>query len=466
MITVRSLPTATSFPLEGCSSRLGAGFGTDYAQVLLTSLGAEVTVDAASEPFIDPQRLWAESGAMWLTGCSNEPPLCSPVPVAVCAHGALQALSSLSAKASLPDAGKLLGERAAIAGYGRQGAVAPGGACRLLSTRNGALAVNLPRAEDWELLPAWLEGGRATDWGQLAQALAQRDNTALLASAVSLGLAVAPVDGGSDDTSWFRVAHTGTVDSAQRRMPRVIDLSALWAGPLCGHLFSLLGAEVIKVESWQRPDGARHGPSAFYSLMNAGKASVALDLGSKTGLNQLRALILSADIVIESSRPRALRQMGLWAEELIDTRPGLTWVSITGYGRDGEQGNRVAYGDDAGVGGGLSAALRTAGHGLLFCGDAIADPLTGLHSALAGWASWQAGGGRLLDIALCQVVRHCTRQPLAASAPVERTGNEWQVLIDRIPWPVARPSARGLVGRARALGSDNDRVLGSLAALC
>ena len=63
----------------------------------------------------------------------------------------------------------------------------------------------------------------------------------------------------------------------------VIDLSALWAGPLCGDLLARSGATVVKVESTQRPDGARRGARAFFDLLNGRKRSVGLDLQSRQG---------------------------------------------------------------------------------------------------------------------------------------------------------------------------------------
>jgi hypothetical protein len=103
----------------------------------------------------------------------------------------------------------------------------------------------------------------------------------------------------------------------------VLDLSSLWAGPLCAHLLGLAGARVVKLESASRPDGARAGSAAFFDLLNAGKASVALDLSSRAGRDSLRRLIASSDIVIESARPRALRQLGIEAEALVAEVPGL-----------------------------------------------------------------------------------------------------------------------------------------------
>ena len=91
----------------------------------------------------------------------------------------------------------------------------------------------------------------------------------------------------------------------------------MWAGPLCSHLLQKAGADIIKIESAQRPDGARRGPPAFFQLLNTGKRNLTLDFSSAADLVQLRQLILKADIVIEGSRPRGLRQLGVHAEELI-----------------------------------------------------------------------------------------------------------------------------------------------------
>ena len=158
----------------------------------------------------------------------------------------------------------------------------------------------------------------------------------------------------------------------------VVDLSALWAGPLCGDLLARTGATVVKVESTQRPDGARRGPTEFFDLLNGRKQSVALDFQSHAGVRILHDLVQHADVVIEASRPRALAQFGLDGPDLVRAGGPQVWVSITGHGRDGDAANRVAFGDDAAAAGGL-VVWRD---GIpLFCADAIADPLTGLTAA-------------------------------------------------------------------------------------
>src|SRR5438445_440620 len=76
-----------------------------------------------------------------------------------------------------------------------------------------------------------------------------------------------------------RRAPTG---GARRRIEgaRVVDLSAMWAGPLCASVLGMAGADVIKVEDPRRPDGARFGPPEFFDLLHAGHRSVVLALES------------------------------------------------------------------------------------------------------------------------------------------------------------------------------------------
>ncbi len=390
-----------------------------YADKLLRELGARAIPNQESE--IHPAQRWAESGLMALTGRRDDPPELCPVPLPSCADGALAAFRALTATNLLPgvNGGDLLSERAAITGYKRNGTLSLQGHCQLLATRNGTIGLNLARDDDWALLPAWLHrDGDIIDLQTLADEVQQQTTEALLHQGRLLGLAI--VDATAIPTEvapWFAVAHRNPTTPQQRKPhPRVVDLSSLWAGPLCSHLWQLAGAEVIKVESTQRPDGSRTGSTEFFELLNRGKEFVTLDLHKPAGRQALAELIESADIVLEASRPRALRQMGLIAEDFIDRIPGKTWLSLTGYGRKEPQANWIAYGDDAGVVAGLSAIIHQATGQWLICGDAIADPLTGLHAALAGWASWLSGEGRLIDISLQAVVRHC----IAATAPADQ----------------------------------------------
>ena len=428
-----------------------------------------------------PQLAWARSGAMALTGCADGAPLLAPAPLASAAEAALLALRGLAGSewgGCDLDAAALLGERAANFDYSRRGSIAPGRSCRLLPASDEWLAVNLARESDRALLPAWLESESASgDWEDIQGVIANRRADEVLARARLLGMPVAPVarvvQNIAQRSAWFEVRAKGNVDSEREaKRPIVLDLSSLWAGPLCGHLLRLAGARVIKFESLERPDGARTGPSAFFDLMNAGKESVALDFTTTAGRRSFEALLERVDIVIESARPRALRQLGIVAEEWIERRRGLTWLSITGYGRTEPEANWVAFGDDAGAAAGLCWATAIMNQGEsrdsvtpLFCGDAIADPLTGMHAAVAALASWQSGKSQLFDISLCGVVRHLLEAaPMSElQAAVERDdAGQYCVCASGKTQVVVPARTRTVSVHARALGADTSATLASL----
>lgn len=432
-----------------------------------------------------PDLEWAASGAMSITGRAEGPPELAPAPVATVARGAIAALAGVTEASRVLDADALrvldapalLGERAAIAGQSRRGSTSVGGTCHLLRCANGWIAVNLARPEDVALLPAWLEEGPVEHDVRafVATRVRHRETEDNVARARSLGLPVAPVasSGVTGNASWLRVAVRGdTRADSGGAPPLVIDLSALWAGPLCTHLLALAGARVIKVESSSRPDGARRGPARFFDLMNGDKKSVALDLSTNDGVRILRALVERADIVVESSRPRALRQLGIVAEDIVSGRPGRVWVAITGYGRETPMEDWVAFGDDAAASAGLVVWPEATGGEPAFCGDAVADPLTGMHAALAALAHWHRGEGALLDVSLQRVAAYVASQPVAPpraqvrAQPRKGTTQDWEVAVAERCCIVAPPRARAVTKKARDLGADTRDVLQELVSPC
>ena len=421
-----------------------------YARGLFDELGLSATRMVESDTRPEPE-LWAESGAQYLTGAADGPALPSPAPLAIAARGAWLALAALGAGTLDPDfpAHQLLGERAALLGLERRGPVSPGGACRLLDCADGLLALNLPREDDWRLLPAWLQCDADT-WEAVTQALRERPCEPLAARARLLGLAAAVSRPPGTSGPWYRSHRLSPAVPPPDRPPLVIDLSALWAGPLCAQLLGAMGARVIKVESRSRPDGARAGPAPFFDLLNAGKESVVIDTERPAGREQLRCLLRRADIVIESARPRGLEQLGIRAADIV-SGGARTWLAITGYGREAPMGEWIAYGDDAGVAAGLTALLAQSAGRPVFCGDAIADPLTGLHAALLAWHAWTRGGGVLLDVSLAGTVGRC----IAAGESPQNTRNAPEALP---------PRARAAPGKAAPAGRDTDAVLAEFGA--
>lgn len=276
----------------------------------------------------------------------------------------------------------------------------PSDSCRLLHCSDGRIALNMAREEDWGLLPAWLEIDTViSDWEMLQNFLGSKQAQHLTQRGREIGLAIG-LDQAPECVSSPFNSHRIGQKSTPHETPLVVDLSSLWAGPLAGRLLSTIGNKVIKAESLSRPDGARRGSVEFFQRLNGMKESQMFDLQASQGVKDFKTIISKADIVIEASRPRALRQMGIIAEDLIAARPGKVWLSITAYGRDDPQGSWIGFGDDVAVDAGLSFGKDH------ICGDAIADPLTGISGALAAWKAWQNGGGCLIDLAMRNVVSH------------------------------------------------------------
>ena len=351
----------------------------------------------------------------------------------------------------------LLTERAVLAGvsagelWRRNSPISFGGACWMMHSADGTVAVNLPREDDWELLPALfgmtkseglgseefaiipketlafgtsvaatddkIDAAAIATWNEVVRHIAELPTERLVSSAEELGLAIAEVSSHRgvfqpDDISFPNILTSAPTSdlvalsriSRSRRMlseAKVVDLSVMWAGPLCGDLLARAGAQVVKAESLSRPDGSKRGMPEFYERLNGRKQHLSIKLETLEGRAELRALLREADIVITSCRPRALEQMGI-DPHLAAREDGVIWSAITGYGW--EHGHRVAFGDDAAAAGGLVAfggESPEAGLGRelpCFVGDALADPLTGVAAAVAVMEQWLSESPAFLDI--------------------------------------------------------------------
>ncbi|ORW29906.1 acyl-CoA transferase [Mycobacterium paraense] len=374
---------------------------------------------------------WGSSGLAYLTGLPDGPPDFSRAHVLARAEEVAGATARRLGIAV--DAAGLLAGRAGLLGLTRRGRVSAGGATRLLPTADGWCAITLSRPDDVAAVPALLEADEATadPWSALTRWAATRPASAVTERAALLDVPAAAL--GEVAAGSPRVRHLGF-----RAHPRelagllVADLSSMWAGPLCGQLLARGGATVVKVESPRRPDGTRAGNRAFYDWMNGEKLSYCVDFDA--GIDELRDLLAVADVVIEGSRPAALARRGL-SPEAIAPRTGRIWLRISGY-----DDLRPAFGDDAAVAGGL---VGTAADGPVFCGDAIADPLTGLEAALAVLESLGRGGGEFIGVSMAAVAATYAALPTEASVG---------------PYPAPPPQAPPPSPPAAGLGADNDAV--------
>ncbi|MGJ6121022.1 CoA transferase [Mycolicibacterium sp. Y3] len=314
------------------------------------------------------------------------------VPQQICAR-AQQIADRFALRTGVPvDATQVLTGRAVQLGWAPRGRFSAGGATRLLRGADGWCALTLARPDDLDAVPALVGAEVITDPWQAVQSWIERHGAVeAVGRARLLGLPAALL--GETAAAAPRLRRTGTPRMRPWADLLVVDLSSMWAGPLCGHLLGSAGATVVKVESPRRPDGTRAGPAAFYDWMNSGKLSYSVDFDDTEALRRLLAV---ADVVIEASRPAALRRRGL-GPDTVTPRDGRVWLRITGYGGDGAGADWVAFGDDAAVSGAL---VGYDGGGPVFVGDALADPLTGLHAADAVAESLSRGGGELIDISM------------------------------------------------------------------
>jgi hypothetical protein len=400
---------------------------------------------------------WAKSGAAALTGDPDAPPYGAPgvlVERVLAAGAVVQLLAACRGVALDLDPVALLGERAALAGFGRRGTTSVGGACEVVAASDGWIAVNVARPEDVEALPALVDGeARPGDWRATCDAIARRPRAELVERAALLGLPLAawPGPDGVAVASPYRVDRaeprrrvsgggaSGAMGDAPQR-PLVVDLTSLWAGPLATSLMEAAGARVVKVEGRRRPDGARRGPAAFFDLLNAGKECLALDFDDEADRALLRSMIRRADLVVEGSRPRVMAALGIDPAEVV--RAGRTsWISITGHGREGEAAARVAFGDDAAFEGGC-----TVDEPPRFVADAVADPIAGLYAAAAGLAALVGSRGNVFDVALARAAAYARGRGGAR-------GERYDPTV-----PVAPPRARDVHRRASAHGAHSDSL--------
>jgi CoA-transferase family III len=358
--------------------------------------------------------------------------VCMDIPVAVLtrARRAADAFHRLTGVAV--DADEIITGRAALLGLSPAGRISAGGATRLMRGRDGWCALTLSRPDDVDTVPALVQSDAVDGdpWRAVQNWVADHDAAEVTDRARLLALPVAAL--GETPAAPPRIHRLGAPASARGLSGLLVaDLSVMWAGPLCGQLLAQAGATVIKVESVNRPDGTRAGPAVFFDWMNYGKLSYAADFDEPS---RLQRLLEAADVVIESSRPAALARRGIGPTD-VAPRDGRVWLRITGHGSDGASPDWVAFGDDAAVSGGL---VRGTDSDPEFCGDAIADPLTGLHAALAAAESLSRGGGELIEMSLAAVAATYAQSPRLPETPCAATPQ--------------------LSAPAAPLGADNDAV--------
>ena len=209
----------------------------------------------------------------------------------------------------------------------------------------------------------------------------------------------------------------------------VIDLTAFWAGPAATHLMAAFGADVVKVESIQRPDGIRYTGAMrtdvddwweygwVFHAMNTNKRSVTLDLGSERGRRLFTDLASGAHVVIENFTPRVMDNFGLTADVLLSANPGLVVARMPAFGLDGPWRDRVGFAPTMEQIAGLAWVTGLPEDPPVTPRGAC-DPLAGVHAAFAVLAALsfaeRTGTGQLVELPMLEAVLNA-----AAVQPIE-----------------------------------------------
>ena len=170
---------------------------------------------------------------------------------------------------------------------------------------------------------------------------------------------------------------------------RVVDLTAMVAGPYCTQIMADMGADVIKVEAPRGDDtryvsvGPVRGMSGVFVNVNRGKRGIVVDLQSESGKTVLRSLIEQADVFIHSMRSKAIARLGFSYDEVAAINPAIIYTNCYGYSKRGPDRDLPAYDDTIQAACGLPFVQEQLTGEPGFVGTIMADKVAGLTAIYA-----------------------------------------------------------------------------------
>ncbi len=218
---------------------------------------------------------------------------------------------------------------------------------------------------------------------------------------------------------------------------KVLDLSRILGGPLCGQILGDHGADVLKVEPPQGDDTRAWGPpfkdgvASYYFGLNRNKRIQFLDLSAPEGQQRVRELMAQADVVLENFKVGTMEKWGIGCEQMRGQWPRLVWCRVTGFGADGPLGALPGYDAAIQATAGLMSINGEAGGDPLRVGLPVVDMVTGLNAVigvlLALHERAASGQGQLVDAALYDsglslLHPHAANWFMSGKLP-QRTGN-------------------------------------------
>ena len=204
---------------------------------------------------------------------------------------------------------------------------------------------------------------------------------------------------------------------------KVLDLTAMLAGPFTTMLLADLGADVVKVEPPSGDRTRRIGPlrvgddpeqalSGYFQSVNRGKRSIVLDLKRNADAAEFLQLVRVADVVVENFSAGVMERLGLGYEDLATVNPRLVYAAVRGFGdaRSGKSPYEAwpafdivaqAMGGLAGITGPTGGPPSKAGPGI---GDIFPGALLALGVAAAVRHAERTGQGQFVDVAMYDAI--------------------------------------------------------------
>jgi crotonobetainyl-CoA:carnitine CoA-transferase CaiB-like acyl-CoA transferase len=244
---------------------------------------------------------------------------------------------------------------------------------------------------------------------------------------------------------------------------RVVDLSTVLAGPGCARHLGDFGADVIKVERPGTGDTARdmgwRDPSddvaLFWKIAGRNKRTVVLDLKTPEGVDAVRRLLDTADVLIENFRPGKLEALGLAPDVLLSTNPRLVITRVTGFGQTGPYASRPGFATLAEAMSGFAGVNGEPDGPPLLPPVALTDEVTAIVAAFATMVAVHSGVGQVVDVNLLESMLHLMGPLLSAHA---LTGYLQPRLGSGIPYSVPRNTYRCADGSWVAISTTAESV--------
>ena len=193
---------------------------------------------------------------------------------------------------------------------------------------------------------------------------------------------------------------------------KVLDLTQMMAGPFCTMLLADMGADVIKVEKPDGDDIRRSGPpfisgeSAAFLGINRNKRGIVVDLGTSGGVDVIRRMAQTVDVLVQNMRPGSMQRKGLAYEDLADANPGLVYCTISGFGTTGPYSARPGFDLVAQAMSGLMSITGVPGGPPLRHGVPVTDLAAGIYGAFGILAAYverlKTGRGQHVETSLLE----------------------------------------------------------------